>query len=192
MIPAQRVIREKRGVVLPLLIGLALNIVLLLALVLPLSRSVAAEQARAEQAAADRQAAERALARAEALVEGKQRADTELAQFYEQILPPDFIGARRIAYLNLQQVARQAGLQLGGQETALPEDPFDEGVLRKYRTSLTLTGSYGAIRQFIHAVETQPNFLVIETVELASAAGQNEPLQVMVRIATYYRAADGL
>lgn len=192
MISAERVIREKRGLVFPLAIGFAVNVVLLLAVVLPLSRSARAEEARAEQAAVDRQAAERAFARAEAIVNGKSRADAELTRFYVQVLPADFTGARRIAYLNLQQLARQAGLQLAGQETALPEDPFDEGVLRKYTTSLTLSGPYRGIRQFIHAIETQANFLVIENVEVASASGENEPLQVIVRVATYYKVDHGL
>ena len=191
MISAERVFREKRGLLLPLLLALAVNIALLLLAVLPLSRGVRAEEARAEQAAADRLAAEQAFARAEAIVGGKARADEELERFYGQVLPPDFTGARRIAYLNLQQLAQQAGLQLSGQATALPEDAFDEGTLRKYTTELTLAGTYRGIRQFIHAIETQPNFLVIENIALATASGQNEPLQVTLTVATYYRAADG-
>lgn len=191
MISPRRVFREKRGLLLPLLLALAVNIALLLLAVLPLSRGVRAEEARAEQAAADRLAAEQAFARAEAIVGGKARADEELERFYGQVLPPDFTGARRIAYLNLQQLAQQAGLQLSGQATALPEDAFDEGTLRKYTTELTLAGTYRGIRQFIHAIETQPNFLVIENVALATASGQNEPLQVTLAVATYYKAADG-
>lgn len=191
MIPAERVFREKRGLLLPLLLALAVNIALLLLAVLPLSRGVRAEEARAEQAAADRLAAEQAFARAEAIVGGKARADEELERFYGQVLPPDFTGARRIAYLNLQQLAQQAGLQLAGQATAPPEDAFDEGTLRKYTTELTLAGTYRGIRQFIHAIETQPNFLVIENIALATASGQDEPLQVTLTVATYYRAADG-
>lgn len=191
MISAERVFREKRGLMLPLLLALAVNLALLLLAVLPLSRGARAEQVRATAAAADRAAAEQAFARAEAIVGGKARADEELQRFYGQVLPPDFTGARRIAYLNLQQLARQAGLQLSGQATAPPADAFDEGALRKYTTELTLAGTYRGIRQFIHAIETQPSFLVIENIELATAAGQDEPLQVTVTVATYYRAADG-
>lgn len=187
---AERVFREKRGLMLPLLIALAVNVALLVLVVLPLSRSVAAEEARAGMATVDRAAAEAVFARAEAIVAGKARADEELAEFYGQVLPADQTGARRIAYLNLQQLARQAGLRIAGQSTAVRE-PSDESTFTKYTTELTLTGNYRELRQFIHAVETQPAFLVIESMELAAVTGQDEPLQVTVTLATYYRTADG-
>lgn len=188
---AERVFREKRGLMLPLLIALAVNIALFVLAVLPLSGSVVAEEARATAAADDRRAAERTFARAEAIVNGKARADRELAAFYGQVLPPDQTGARRITYLNLQQLARQAGLQIAGQATSVRE-PVDEGSLTRFTTELTLTGNYRGLRQFIHAVEAQPAFLVIESMELAAATDQNEPLQVTVTLSTFYRTPDGL
>lgn len=191
MINAERVLREKRGLMLPLVAGLVVNVGLLVLAVLPLTRAVRAEEARAAEAAAARTAAEQALARSEAIVSGKARADEELRRFYGQVLPADFTAARRIAYLNLQQLARQAGLQLSGQSTALPSDAFDEGILRRYRTELTLGGTYAAIRQFIHAIETQPSFLIIENVELATGTVRGDALQVTLTIATYYRESDG-
>ncbi|MDQ3169404.1 MAG: hypothetical protein M3Q55_04575 [Acidobacteriota bacterium] len=191
MISAGRVYRDKRSMMLPLLIAMAANVALLLLAVLPLTRSVASEEGRASTVAADRAAAEQTFARAEAIVGGKARADQELARFYEQVLPPDFSGARRIAYLNLQQLARQAGLQIGGQVSE-EREPTDDSTLTKYTTELTLTGGYRGIRQFIHAVETQPAFLVIESMELAAATARTEPLRVTVTLATYYRTDDGL
>lgn len=191
MSQAERVFREKRGLMLPLIIALALNIALFVLAVLPLSGSVAAEETRATAAAEDRLAAEQTFARAEAIVNGKARADRELAAFYGQVLPPDQTGARRITYLNLQQLARQARLQIGGQATSVRE-PTDDSRLTKFTTELTLSGTYGGLRQFIHAVETQPHFLVIESMELAAVAGQDEPLQVTVTISTFYRTPDGL
>lgn len=188
MIPFERVFREKRSLVLPLLIALAVNIALLVLAVLPLTQSVASEEARAVAAASERAQAERTFARAEAIVNGKARADQELARFYGQVLPQNQSAARRIGYLNLQQLARAAGLSFSGQSTDAPEEA--EG-LTKYSTELTLAGNYRGIRQFIHAVESQPAFLVIESLELTSVAGQNEPLKVTVRVATYYRSGDG-
>lgn len=188
---AERVFREKRGLMLPLLIALAVNVALFVLAVLPLTSSVAAEETRAATAAEDRAAAERTFARAEAIVDGKARADEELARFYGQVLPGDQTAARRIAYLNLQQLARQAGLQMGGQSTTVRE-PVDDSTLTKYTTELTIAGDYRGIRQFIHAVEGQAAFLVIESMELASVTGQDEPLQVTVTLATYFRTADGL
>ena len=190
MISAGRVYREKRPLMLPLLVALAANVALLVLAVLPLSRNVASEEARAGAVAKDRAAAEETLARAEAIVGGKDRADEELRRFYDQVLPADFTGARRIAYLNLQQLARQAGLQTSGQ-VSTEHTPADDGTLTTYRTELTLAGTYRGIRQFIHAVETQPAFLVIESMALAAVPDQNEPLQVTVTLATYYRVRDG-
>ena len=191
MISAERVYRDKRSMMLPLLIALAANVALFALAVLPLTRSVASEDARAAAVAQDRAAAEGVFARAEAIVGGKARADEELARFYGQVLPPDFTGARRIAYLNLQQLTRQAGLQISGQ-ASVELRPADEAKLTKYTTELTLTGDYRGIRQFIHAVETQPAFLVIESMELLAGTGQNEALRVTVTLATYYRADNGL
>lgn len=190
MIAFKRVFREKRSVMLPLVIALAVNAALLVLAVLPLTRSVASEEARAAEAAGERAEAEQVFARARAIVDGKARADKELARFYGSILPVNQSGARSIAYLNLQQLARAAGLTFSGQTTSLRQ-PEDAVGLTKYSTEMTLSGSYRGIRQFIHAVESQPAFLVIERLDLASAAGQDEPLQVTVSFATYYRTADG-
>lgn len=190
MISFERVFREKRSLVLPLLIALAVNVALLVLAVLPLTQSVASEEARAVAAADERARAEQTFARAEAIVSGKARADQQLARFYGQVLPPNFSGARSITYLNLQQLARAAGLSFSDQSTNVRE-PEEAGGLTKYSTELTLAGNYRGIRQFIHAVESQPAFLVIESLALATAAGQNEPLQVTVRLATYYRSGDG-
>lgn len=185
-----RVFREKRSLMLPLLIALAVNVALLVLAVVPLTRSVASEEVRAAQAAGDRQQAQQTLTRAQAIVNGKARADSELAHFYSQVLPPDQSGAQRIAYLNLQQLARAAGLSVSGQETAVrePDEPYG---LMKYTTDLTLTGSYRGLRQFIHAIETRPAFLVIESLRLAGAPDQNQPLEVTVKLATYYRMPNG-
>jgi Tfp pilus assembly protein PilO len=190
MIPVERVLREKRSLMLPLLIALALNVALLLLVVLPLMRSVSAEEGRALKVSAARADAERAFARTEAIVTGKSRAETDLARFYGQVLPRDQVGARRITYLNLQQLARAAGVTFSGQSTTVREPDEADGLTR-FTTELTLSGSYRGIRQFIHAVETQPAFLVIESLTLERASGQDEPLEITVRLATYYRTSNG-
>lgn len=190
MISFERVFREKRSLMLPLLAALAVNVALLALAVAPLTQRVRSEEARALAMAQDRASAEQAVARAEAMVGGKSRADAELARFYGQVLPADQTGARRIAYLNLQQLARAAGLSLSAQSTTL-RDPEEASGLAKYITELTLTGSYRGIRQFIYSVETQPAFLVIERMALEASAERDEPLEVTVTIATFYRTDNG-
>ena len=191
MISVNRVFREKQSLMLPLLIALAVNVALLVLAVLPLTQNVASEEMRAGAAAADRVAAERAFARAEAIVNGKARADQELARFYGQVLPADQAGVRRIAYLNLQQLAKAAGLTVAQHDTPLPRETDEATALTKYTTELTLSGGYRGIRQFIHAVESQPAFLVIESIDLATAGDRDQPLAVTVRLATYFRTPNG-
>lgn len=190
MTSVQRILREKRSLMLPLIIALAINAGLLVLAVLPLTQSVASVEARAVEAARERKDAEQAFARAQAIVNGKARADRELTRFYGQVLPPNQSGARTISYLNLQQLATKAGLKLASRTTSV-RTPDEDGRLTRFSTLLALTGPYRGIRQFIQAIENQPAFLVIESVEVASSAGENEPLQVTLTIATYYRERDG-
>jgi len=186
----QRIVREKRSLMLPLLVALAVNVGLLVLAVLPLTQSVASVETRAVEAARERKEAEQAFARAQAMVNGKARAGRELARFYGQVLPANQSGARAISYLTLQQLATKAGLKLASRTTSV-RTPDEDGRLTRFATELALTGPYRGIRQFIQAVENQPAFLVIEGLEVASAAGENEPLQVTLTIATYYRERDG-
>lgn len=184
----QRIVREKRSLMLPLMIALAVNVALLVLAVLPLTRSVASVEARAAEAAGERTRAEQTFARAQAIVDGKARADRELARFYGQVLPASQSGARAISYVNLQQLATKAGLKVGNQGTTL-RTPDQDGRLTRYATEIELSGPYRGIRQFIHAVENQPAFLVIESLDVASTAGASEPLQVTMTIATYFRTS---
>ena len=42
---------------------------------------------------------------------GKSQADAELKKFYQEVLPHDYSGARRMLYLNIDQLARKLNLQ---------------------------------------------------------------------------------
>lgn len=185
-----RVFREKRSLMLPLMIALGVNVLLLVLAVLPLTRSVSSEEVRAAAVATDRAAAEQTLTRAQAIVTGKARADSELTHFYGQVLPADQSGARRIAYLNVQQLAQASGLSVSNQETSV-QVPEEADGLTKYNTTLTLSGSYRGLRQFIYALETRPAFLVIESLTLDAASNTGQALEVTVKLATYYRTPNG-
>lgn len=189
MIPIDRVVREKRSLLLPLGIALVANIALFAVAVFPLSRRVAADEARAAQAMADRLDAERTWARAEAIVEGKDRADSELERFYGDILPADLTGARQITYLRLSQLAANAGLRVSGGIFDVTQG--DDSRLSKLNVELSLTGDYRNIRRFIYALETAPEFVVIEDVALARPSTPGAPLQITMDLATYYVTGDG-
>ena len=58
----------------------------------------------------------------------------------------------------------------------------------KFTYRAYLSGDYRNIRRFIHELETAPEFLVLENVELTQSEIENRGLNVSVDIATYYRA----
>jgi Tfp pilus assembly protein PilO len=65
-----------------------------------------------------------------------------------------------------------------------------ESTLTRLGISLDLQGDYGAIRRFVHLLETAPEFTIIENVTLTSS--EQGRLQLNLALATYYRTeADG-
>ena len=60
--------------------------------------------------------------------------------------------------------------------------------LEQFTYSLTLSGSYDDIRGFIYALETAPEFVVIDNIVLAEGTDTNAPLSLSVELSTYYRA----
>ena len=182
---AGRVFREKRALIWPIVVALILNIAVYAIVVYPLARKVAGGEQAAEASAAALGAARRDYAAARATVAGKGQADIELQKFYSEILPPDVSGARRITFLRIEQLATQAGLRLE-RETSSPQ-PQRESNLVKFTYTAALSGEYPNIRRFIHDLETAPEFLVLENVQLTQNDGDKRGLKVGVEIATYYR-----
>ena len=81
-VPWSRVVHEHRKALVPLGIVLAVNLVLLLVVVLPLSRRVAANEQRAVLAARSATLAEAEFRRAEAVRDEQSRATRDLETFY--------------------------------------------------------------------------------------------------------------
>lgn len=186
-----RIFREKRALIWPLLLVLAANVVVYALVVYPLSQKVAAGEQEAAAAAAALAAARRDHQNARATVEGKTQADQELKRFYEEILPPDLSGARRITFLPVQQQAMASNLRV--ERRSSDPSAVRESTLRKLTQVAVLTGDYRDIRQFIYRLETAPEFLVLENVSLAQNENRSGGgVTVTVQIATYYRTgADG-
>jgi Tfp pilus assembly protein PilO len=187
VIPTSRVFTEKRSLIVPLLIAVIVNIALYVIVVYPLSQKVAGGEQAAKASSAALEAAKRDHAQARATVIGKGQADEELRKFYSEVLPPDIGGARRITFLRMEQLARQCGLRLE-RETSDPKPERDSQLVR-FTYTASLSGEYRSIRRFIHELETAPEFLVLENVELSQSETENRGLNVNVQIATYYRAA---
>ena len=184
MTPAGRILHEKRGLIWPIAIALILNVALFAAVVYPLSRKVASGEAEARAATDALDSARRDFAAARATVTGKSQANEALERFYADVLPPDLSGTRRITYLRLDQLAKQCDLRLEREGTQ--RQSVRGSSLAKFSLTVKLAGEYRDIRRFIHAIETAPEFMVLENVEL-SQANEAKGLDVTVQIATYYR-----
>jgi hypothetical protein len=186
---AQRIFKEKRQFIYPLIGALLINGALFGAVVYPLSIKAANGERDADAAGRARTAARADFEAARATDVGKDAAKSELKKFYGNVLPPDFSGARRLLRDKLEQLIEKSNVrrQIDIYDTK-PERNSDLG---KMTATVTLTGDYGNIRRFVYALETSPEFLVIENVALSQDTEHNQALNVTVKIATYYRMADG-
>ncbi len=184
----RRVMREHRRVVVPLAIALGINIVLYAAVVYPLAQRVANIEQRDRTAEEQLQAAQREHAQAAGTLTGKDRAATELATFYKDVLPSDLAGARRLTHLRLAQLARESNLKF----LHASFEPVVERnrTLTRLKIEMVLSGSYADMRAFIHQLETSPEFVVIDNVELGEG-GEGGPLSVTLHLSTYYRDTTG-
>lgn len=185
MTPSRRILREKRRRIWPVLVALIANVLLFAIVVYPLSQKVKNGEQDAKASADALEAARRDHEAARATVKGKTTAGEELDKFYSAVLPPDISGARRITYLNIEQMAQQSDLRLE-RETSAPK-PLNDSDLMQFTYTAVLSGQYKDIRRFIHKLETAPEFLVLENVELTQSDTAAKGLNVTVQIATYYR-----
>lgn len=182
----RRVLAEKRSLIWPLALVLVANALVYALVVYPLSQKVAFGQQDADAANFALLTARREHANARATVTGKGQADAELAKFYSDVLPPDLSGARRITYLPLEHLAEESNLRLERQ--ALSPDERNQGGLAKLTTTATLTGEYRDIRRFLHQLETRPEFIVLENVDLSQNESElSRGITVTVQVATYFR-----
>lgn len=182
-----RVLRERRRSLLPLAIVLAINLIVLVAVVLPLGRRVEANERRAQQAASAQQAGAAEYRAAEAMREGKAQATKDLDTFYKSVLPPNVAAARRILNSKILALADQHDVDYARGTSDTEEVPGTD--LERMVYSLTLTGEYDDIRAMIYDIETAEEFIVIDNVLLAEGREANSPLAWSLELSTYYRAA---
>jgi hypothetical protein len=182
----RRVIQEHRRTVYLLVAVFVANLLLYAFVVYPLAQRVA----NVEQSTV---AAERALTAARAehskasgTFTGKDRASKELATFYSTVLAQDMAGARRLTYGRMRRLAEESHLSY---QRAKYEPVTERGSsLTKFKAGMELEGSWADIRTFIHAIETAPEFVVIDNVELSEAGGGSAALRVNVELSTYFRS----
>jgi hypothetical protein len=187
----RRIARERRAVLIPLALGLLVNLALSTMVVFPLSRRVESAESLEFQANRALRAAELDQAAATLVLERKQRAESDLSRFYTQVLPADLSAARRQTFVRLARLARAADLQYQRRlEDVQPPRPGGAGpapVLTRYEIAMVLRGEYDSVRQFIRDVEASEEFLSIEDVSLTKGAEPGSPLVLTLVMATYYR-----
>jgi hypothetical protein len=181
----QRILHEKRALVIPLALGVLLNIGVYALVVYPLGVKSAGAADRAVAATQSLAGAERDFAAARNLVTGKIRAEQELATFYDKVLPADLPSARDLTYATLPALARKTNVRFVDRKVDVEPTKKDArlGVL-KIRTQWQ--GDYESLRRFIYELESAPAFVIIDDMTLAQN-DEAKPLVLTLRLSTYYR-----
>ena len=179
-----RVLVERRAVLVPLAVIALVNVAVYALVIYPLSLKVAGSGRAAEAARSRLEAAQNEDRVARATVVRAEQAGKDLRRFYEDTLPRSMEAARRMTYTRLADLADEHGLVI--ERRSYDPDPTHKGRLRKLKIGMSLTGEYRDIRQFVYALETSPEFIVIEDVSVSEGANPGAPLSVSVQLATYF------
>ena len=184
----RRVYEERKRLVLPLLILLAVNAAVAVGVVWPLHQSVDAAESARNDARLALANAQRNHKQAKDALAAREQADRDLRTFYQDILPDDQATATRVTNLWLAQAAKADGLQFASSSAS--QNPERDSKLSKASTTVSLLGPYPNIRQFLHAVEAAEEFIIIDRVELSESEqnrpGAGAPLTVQLLVSSYY------
>jgi len=183
-VPIGRVLAEQRKWLLPVGIVLAINVIVLLFVVLPLRRSVENSADRANASALSLREAQADLKDAEATRDGQTQAAADLDKFYAEVLPANMTAARRMTHVKLEQLMRSHDVSFGG-GASTPETLRDSS-LERLRVNYSLSGDWDDIRRLIYEIETGPDFIVIDNVQLVEE-GQGTQLSLTLDLSTYYQ-----
>jgi len=184
-VPASRVIADHRRWLIPAGIVVAINVIVLLAVVLPLRQSVQSASSRADASARSLREAQADFKDAEATRDGQTQASADLVRFYADVLPADISVARRVTHLKFQQLARSHDVIF--QSGAATPETLRDSTLERLHVNYALTGDWDDIRQLIYDLETGPDFIVIDNVQLVEGSQANAPLSLTLDLSTYYR-----
>lgn len=179
-----RVVADHRRVLVPLGALLAVNIGVLVLLVLPLRASVQSGGARAGESSRALVAARAELAAAEATRDGQAQANRDLERFYGEVLPADVSAAQRLTHSKLSLLARSHDVAF--RQSATSPEAVRDSSLERLMVVYSLAGDWEDVQRFIHAVETLPEFVVIDN--LALTEGDENSLTLTLSVSTYFRA----
>jgi hypothetical protein len=181
----RRAVTEHRALVLALAVAFVVNVCVYALVVYPLAERVANIEQR-DQAAEEALAQARMdHAQASGTLTGKTRAAAQLATFYHDVLPGDLAGARRLTYLRLARLARESNLQ--SERSSYDPTAATGSTLTRLQIQMVLSGTYANLRNFVYQLETAPEFVVIDRVQLTAERTGTGPLVAILRLSTYYR-----
>jgi Tfp pilus assembly protein PilO len=185
----RRVFAEYRRILVPLLVLLVVNVVAYAAIVTPLARRVANIEQRDAAAERELAAARKEYDDARGTLTGKDRAAKELETFYANVLPKDLQAARRLTSRRVPQLADNLDVLFDRRQQANVPDRKEGSRLVRLASEVELAGRYNDLRTFIHRLETSPEFVVIDTIELVEGEQETGLLEVTLYLSTYYQAA---
>ncbi len=186
-VAVSRVLGDHSRWLVPVGVVLAINVIVLLAVVLPLRQSVQSGSLRADASAQALREAMTDLKEAEGTRDGQAQASADLDRFYAGVLPANFATARRMTGVKLAQLARAH--DVGYQTSAAGTETLRDSTLERLHVNYSLNGDWDDIRQLIYEIETGPDFIVIDNVQLSEGTEANAPLSLTLELSTYYRIA---
>jgi Tfp pilus assembly protein PilO len=179
-----RIAREKRFILIPLLLALVVNIGVFLLVVRPMgSRSAGAAESAAAATVAVATAERDQVAAAE-LVAAKARADEALNAFYQKVLPANLTAARRMTYSSLPALALRTKVKYATRRFD-PVDAEKDARVGGLKIRMVLQGEYANLRQFIYQLESAPDFVIIDDMTLTEGQA-GEALTLHLDLSTYY------
>ncbi|NOT26629.1 MAG: hypothetical protein HOP16_11060 [Acidobacteria bacterium] len=180
-----RIVAEHRRTLVALGMTFVVGVLTYVLVVYPLAQRVANIEERDRAAERGLAAAQAELAQVSGTLTGKAKASSELATFYKDVLPQDLTGARRLTYLRLARLAREANLDY--ERSSYVPTVDTDSTLTRLGIQMVLSGTYGNIRTFIYDLETAPEFVVIDNIQLSEGGGDTGSLVVSLQLSTYYR-----
>ena len=184
----QRILREKRSSIIGLALAIVANIAIYAFAVHPLGVKSANAAERAAAAAEERRSAERDATAARELINGKSRADHELATFYGEVLPADYPSARRLTYTPVVKIASKANIKFLARSEEVDLKQAKKTGLGRLHTKIQFQCDYESFRTFIYDLESAPEFIIIDDVSLAQT-DPAKPLALTLEMSTYFRAS---
>ena len=182
----RRILDEKRGWVTAVAGILLVDIGLYAFAVYPRTNKVRQAEMRMTTAESRLAQLRNADASANRTISDKSQSDTNLERFYAEVLPTSLAAARYLLNPYLVNLANDTGLVLPERRTVPPEGD-SESLLTRLEATMVLAGDYDDIRQYVYALETAPEFVLIEEVKLSRAGDADDDLMLELGVSTYYR-----